>query len=339
MVALRNAGRRPCFGPTLGNVPAQQPAPVVTITDPNHPGVLHDVVPEPRRPHEKLPRPVATTAFAAALALVLELGVAVVLRHDDQQHRLDLASVSEISVRVVDNGVNDATDSPDAVALVLRNDGDSGLDVLSARIDREGYPEQQFDKQLGPSKETPLLIQMQQPCPRSLRSGPTGVLVTLRTARKQVTTMRIPVQETTFSNNYLVFQQEHCSLQDIYSSLTSDVVGSAVVGKALRLTLAITNQSVLGREVVSMHPPVGFNQLSVGPLPLAVPRKGTAQVQMTVSVQDCGRARSALRSGDNVYVAIVVRGDQTEDLADLYLGDGFVQRLQEYLDASCPKVT
>jgi hypothetical protein len=313
---------------------------VITIVDPRHPGRLHDVVGSTTTASRRtLPRSIAAVRAAAVVVLVVELVAAVGLRHDQHERRLDQASLADIDVRAVDNGTNDAVDSPSSVALVLRNNGGRVVQVLRVRVDRDGYSAQDFDQEIEPAQETTVVMDMEQACPAGqVHGGPTGVLVLLQTDRGRRTWVRVPTADSAFSRNYAFFQQQHCSLQGLGDSLEARLMTAGTSRGRLVLTIALMNVSVLPRSLISARPPVGFRGTVVSPaLPVDVPTSHVGvPVQLSLTVDGCRPALIALSNGDSDVVVVEVAGDQDRRQSALYLGDAFVEALSGYAHAVCP---
>ncbi len=321
--------------------------PLITITDPNRPAPVSDIVGDDRGPKGslrwQLTRPSARQLQVLAAIVVLlavALPSAVVLRQRQHEQNLDRVALADLRLSAAPDDV--PTDVVGGTArLTLLNDGHQRVTVVGARVDREHYADQMFHVFVDPGGSALLTLGPDVACPKSAsQSSPTGVLVTILTARHQRRTVRIPVGNSFFAATYQSLLERACGLLSPGESLQVDLVSQVLKGEHVEVVLDVRNDAALARTLTSMTAGDGFDVSTSPALPLqmapgaASPRRLTG----TVSVSSCPSARQLAGPSDGALLGdllLGVTGDGGDAVSAAYLGDPFGVALRQLVRRAC----
>ena len=269
---------------------------MITIVDPSRPGAGADEISSEVirwRPGRR------TLAFLVAAQLLVLVAVpsALVVAYRGHERALDGQALEGVRLRLVDRGGIETGGDFSSVPLLLRNEGSDRIELVSARVDREGYAAVGLDQVVEAGNQTRIMLPMEKACPTQVLvfGGPTGVLVTLRTSRGQLTTVRVPARGSAFSFTYFFDQREYCGLFDVTQSLRMDLTSSRVDGKVLTLRLEVANAASLPRTFTGLRGPASLSFVTSPAPPLAlVPAvRGVTTphpVTVRVTVRNCAEA-------------------------------------------------
>ena len=325
-------------------MPADPPPPLISISDPNNPSGYGDVL---GAGDEKAPWRPSRRQWQALLAAGLVLLVAVpptlYLKHRGDERAADRQALAAVRLDAKPEG-DIGPDQP----LTLRNLGPDAITIVVVRVDREGYGSSPADLRLAPSSTGQVQLPFVATCPSGIpRNGPSGVLVTVRTARGAKKVVRVDIRNTDASYAFVERIKGRCGLYAPHESLqvVSSTVG--VVGRELRVHADVTNRSRLRRDVTGLFLAPGFRIRTSPGLPLVVPpspagRQGEPRAfDARITVSGCAAARQALRGdpqGSEQYVQGVeaqINGSAAEGPAFLYLSGDFAVALRDLVAASC----
>lgn len=214
------------------------PAPVITISDPNHPGEPLDVLghePSVRRastlPTWRPSRWQRRALLGAGLLAVFGAPLALYVRHRSHEAALDLQDLRDAHLSLVQSGRATVSTENDAV-LVLRDDGPQTLHITSARVDCEGYPAHTLDLTARKGQHLEVLLPREKSCPSRVPvDGPGTVVLNVTTLRGQHKTLRIDTSGSTFATYYTYLQQQACALHPLESSLQATIGTVALRGR------------------------------------------------------------------------------------------------------------
>lgn len=284
---------------------------MITIIDPSRPGaVVDEIASEPasetwRRVTQWRPgRRTVALLIAAQLVILVAVPWALTVAYRNHERVLDEQALQDLRLRLVNRGDFESGGDPSTVALLLRNGGSQPVTLVSARVDREGYTAVPLDRVVKAGDETEIVLPMERKCPTQVLvfGGPTGLLVTLRTSRGQLTTVRVPTRGSAFSFTYFFDQREYCGLFGLTQSLRMNLMSSSLDGKVLTLRLEVANAASLPRSLTGLRGPasLAFTTSLAPPLAL-VPSKHAVltphPVTVRVTVKNCADAVWLLDGG------------------------------------------
>lgn len=251
------------------------PAPVITISDPNHPGEPLDVLghePSVRRastlPTWRPSRWQRRALLGAVLLAVFGAPLALYVRHRSHEAALDRQDLRDAHLSLVQSGRATVSTENDAV-LVLRDDGPQTLHITSAWVDREGYPAHPLDLTARKGQHLEVLLPREKSCPSRVPvDGPGTVVLNVTTLRGQHKTLRIDTSGSTFTTYYTYLQQQACALHPLESSLQATIGTVALRGRDLAVQLRVANLVALPRELLALSASQGFHVTLDGRLPL-----------------------------------------------------------------------
>lgn len=321
--------------------------PQVTISDPNHPGELVDVLGsgDERGPWTPSPRFLKLSLVLVLVLALVGVPAAVLKRRSDDR------AASRRALAAVDLQVPDSSGASIVGAalpqLRVQNLGPDEVHVVGSRVDREGYHHQRADLRLTSQKTGALVIGLEPTCPATPpRSGPTGVLLDVVTSHGDRTTIRVRTAYTDWSFSYVFAVQERCRLFPLEESLDATVEDVVVRARAVTATVSISNRAKAERTLVGLTAPIGFSVTTPSVLPLPVTRD---HLSLTFTVTSCaaGRPRPlpSLGTGQVLdeepdfdrQVRYDVSGDgRTATGIPLVTSEGLSSSLNELYVSECP---
>ncbi len=327
-------------------------APQITITDPNNPGDVVDVLGSgtEREPWRPSARALKVTAVVVVVLLVIGLPVAF-LQHRSGEQQADRRSVAQLALTVPDAGEAaftgfDPANGSDPV-IALHNAGPAGGHVVGARVDREGYAKQRVEVNIAAGKDGPIPVPLEKTCPSALpHSGPGGVLLDLVTTRGVRTTLRVRTLDSQFAQDYLDAQRVTCGLYSLEESVESDLVSVTVGTGKLVVSLDLANLAKAPRTLTALTPPDGFALGTDVTLPTKLPSANGVPlgVVVTLRVTDCAKAiaapsldvvtRDGTLFGQDLTATVSGDGDTTRfpfSLPELY-----TESLSQLIATACP---
>ena len=262
--------------------------PLITISDPNHPGSLVDVVGAPER--APVSRRTKVIAAVVALLLVSTAATTAAIRQRHRDQAADRAMLASLALEAVDSGGGSR--------FLFRNTGPSALTVLSGRIDREGYATTTYRATVNAGATSALLLPFGGPCPSQVPiTGPSTVLFHVRDPRGHERDLRVDVRDHEVSQAILEQIQQTCGLYPPYDALFTDGFGASLQGKTLLVTVPLHNRGIRPQTVTSLATVDGLKLYVLNPLPLTVPGSPLGGVQSSttlrvrVTVSSCASLR------------------------------------------------
>jgi len=270
----------------------------------------------------------------------------LVLRHRDAERALGRQAIAALSLTLPPLP-GEFGSGPD-VPLTLSNDGPDPVEVLTVRVDRDGYRSQPVGVTVAAGDNAVLHLALEGSCPKAVPvSGPTGVLLTVRTARGQRTTFRVRTDGSGFSDDYRYRQQQACGLFPPDESVQASSYGVARRGRGLDVTLELNNLSVLPRTLTGMTAGDGFRVTWTPGLPQQLPTRGGLRVQLRlrITLRSCALATKQIKDADshlddapfsfgNLYADVAGDGEQTS--TELFLDDQLGPQLRSLVQQLCP---
>lgn len=272
-------------------------APQITITDPNSPGDLVDVLGggverDAWRPSRRL-----LAVSAVVVLVVAAVAVPVVVLHQRALDRAaDRASLAQLDVTFDDTaGGEDGDPHSTSPTLPLSNNGPETVRVVGVRVDREGYTHQSVDLTIPAHHQATVPVAIEKDCPDRLpNEGPGGVLLELVSTRGVKTTVRVPTRTSVWATTYERAVQITCSLYGPDESVLVELAQLLQEKRSLRIVVDLRNRAKGERQLDELRAPTGMIVTTDQKLPLAVPHDGGAPLELTVrlTVSDCVRARA-----------------------------------------------
>lgn len=276
------------------------PPPVVTITDPAAPGDDGDVI--GAEPRQLSPRRRRELGALAVVLLLLGLGVWAV-RRVEEQHRLDRASVRELSIGITAGGSDPAT-------LSLLSAGPHPVTVLSLGLDLPHLPAVRTTRTTlvrGGPAVVPFALPAS--CPREVRGTPQDVLVRVRTYRGQVRTLRLPVAlADRFTSDAVYAMLAACGG---YAPDDSFVLGPRHVRRSpegLVVDVTVRNRSSVSRQLVYDALTGGLGSFDAVTTFVPLAPGASAHLSVPLSVQSCDEALATWQPASNDGFRAAVSG-------------------------------
>ena len=276
-----------------------RPPPPITISDPSGGVLTTDLLGsgDDKDPWQPSRRQVAVLLIVVLVVGFASLPVLLVKQHsrDTAADRRELAAISVTQVQ--DDNV-EVTEGK--IALVLVNTGPSTLRVLSVHVDRTGYRDQKVMATLKRGAQGTLEINPLGSCPPAgaLPASPSGVVVTLKTARGQRTTVRISVRDSFFSDSYAEALRQRCGAYPVQESFVATVVDTTQGAGFVRGRLLLRNRSRVARTISSLTVGEGFSVTLGSRPPFTVsPGPNALDVAFTLKVTNCKLARTHMTAG------------------------------------------
>lgn len=250
--------------------------PLITISDPNHPGSLLDVVGAPERAPVSRRTKVIAAVVVALLAGTTATTAAVRKRHRDQA--VDRAMLASLALEAVDSGGGGR--------FLFRNSGPVPLTVLSGRIDREGYETTRYQATLSAGATSALLLPFGGPCPAQVPlTGPSTVLFRVRDPHGHERDLRVDVRDHEVSQAVLEQIQQTCGLYPPSDALFTDGFSTSLEGRALLVSVPLHNRSVRPYVISSLTAANGLDLQLLNPVPLTVPGTPLGGVPQTTTLR------------------------------------------------------
>jgi hypothetical protein len=284
----------------------ERPAPPITIVDPRGAVLTTDLL---GSGNEKDPwEPWQPTLLQVAILLVVVLVTAVVsvpvlLVHNHSRDRaLDRKELQSLSLTQPEQPNLEVTGTADTIGLTLQNDGPSAVRVLSAHVDRTGYQDQRVSATVRPGGTAIVELRPLGDCPppRALPASPSGVVVRVRTARGQLTTVRVSVRDSSFSYSYSQAIALRCGALPVQDAFLAEVRDVQTSPTSVSGHLRVRNRSRDPHTLSSLLVGDGF-RLVLGRLPpIAVPPGPDAldvDIPFTITVTTCRVAKQQMSAG------------------------------------------
>jgi hypothetical protein len=243
---------------------------------------------------------------AVLLVVVLVVGLTALPVLLIQQHSRDTAAdrreLASISLKQMQDDNIEVT--KDTIPLVLENNGPSTLRVLSAHVDRTGYRDQKVTATLRRGAQGTLEISPLGGCPPegALPASPSGVVVTVKTARGQRTTVRVSVRSSFFSETYAEALRQRCGAFPVRDSFIATVVDVTQEVGFVHGRLLLRNRSRVAHTISSLTVGKGFTLVLGSRPPLTIPPGPNAldvDVAFTLKVTSCKAAQSQMTAGSD----------------------------------------
>lgn len=278
---------------------SDKPPPVVTISDPTSPAPPSDVI---GGGVEREPRRLSRRGKVVALAVLLVVAVitvpVLVVVDRREQARLDRLAGEQVDLAVPEDldGIYYGTESNQQfAALTLENRGSSTVEILTARVDREGYPTQQVQLRIDAGAAEQVNVALPQPCPQeiSLYSHPRRILLTIRTHRGPVVDRTVRLSDS-FGEDYQRNLRLVCGVLDPSEALSAKVRVLEEAPRHLLVNLSVQNRAKSAFTVQSFSS-LGAFDLTSDDLPLTVPANGAALAVVRLEIRECRNARAMTR--------------------------------------------
>lgn len=280
------------------------PPPPITISDPRG-GVLTTDLLSTGPDEEKDPWQPSLRQVAVLLVVVLVVAIASVpvllIQQGHRNSAADRAELAGISLEQADDDSSGVT-SGDKIALQLKNNGPTALTVLSAHVDRTGYSDQQVRATVTRGAQATIELSPLGACPPAgaLPASPSGVVVTVRTARGQRTTLRINVRDSFFSESYAQALRERCGAFPVEETFIATVLDVREEGGVVHGRLLLRNRSRVAHTISSLTVGEGFTLVLGTFPPITVPPGPNAldvEIAFSIKVSGCRLARTQMTAG------------------------------------------
>jgi hypothetical protein len=324
-------------------VSQEAPPPVVTISDPNNPGALGDVIDGGR---DTAPWRPSRTATRRALLVLLVLAVVAVpvavVRVRAHSAELDAQAVRAIALAPVDGDTFSGRSGSGTVALPLFNSGPAAVRVLSAHIDREGYPTQRLDVVVEKGSEARLDIALPAPCPSQVSrlSQPRVIVLQVRTSRGSVVTKRVSVGDG-FGYAYQDSLRATCGFLSAPEAISGQALDVRELPRELRLTVVLTNRGRQAWDIQDLEALTGLTaiarvpiHLDAGATPTSVTTKPVELLLRVVSCEDAKEAASVDPTSDFLEPLLTLYLD--EDQVEVFLDPEAATAVEKLVARSCP---
>jgi hypothetical protein len=323
-------------------VPDELPPPVVTISDPNHPGAVGDVIGggsehDPWKPS----RTVVRRGLLALLVLAAAAVPVTVVKVRDHQRELDARAVAELKLTQFGNEGGEVTDNG-VVPFSLFNGGKDAVRVLSAHIDREGYPTQKVDVTIEHGSAGKLDVALPSPCPGQVSpfSQPRLLILTVRTHRGTVVTKSVPVGDE-FGFTYQESLRSTCGFLSPSEALDARVEQQTERPRALDLHVSITNRA---RTTFDIKQVLTFPGLAAEDVFLPHHLQGRSAnstsfeaFTVTLTVTDCLRAKQSTKVDlTSDYVAPGLTFLTSGGAAEVFFDPDVQTAITKLVARSCP---
>lgn len=284
---------------------SEPPAPQVTVTDPNRPGELVDVMAsgndrDPWKPGRRTWSVVGVLVLLAAVVVPVSL----VRQHDADEHAKNKALLAQVTFAVTTNGIQPPADVPEGTVFEgVRNDSAVPLTVTAFHVLAPGYEEQELHAELGPYQLLTLPIRDTATCSPAVLTVPQTVRVTVMTSRKQAVVRDLPLY-LDGGAELAQAAQHRCRYLTPGDALTTSVVRSQQHGLVLDLDVNLANAGLLPLRVDDLTSSGIFQLTSTGRFPLDLPseprtdheRKGV-ELHVRMSIDQCGFAVPTVDDG------------------------------------------
>ncbi len=320
----------------------ERPAPRVSISDPNTPSGYGDELRSgadrpPWRPNRRQLR----VLLAVLLVLLVAVPPTLWFKHRSDERAADRQALAAVSMVLAEEG--------DPVLFRFRNTGPAVVTVLSAQLERAGYPPIEVGRQVAAGGYLELTVPFDGPCPSVLpRNGPPGIVLAVRTSRGGQREVRVDLRDTVTSLRFLDQIRQTCQLFEPEDAIE---VGSSTFdlqGRALVVTMELNNRSVLLHRVTFVGAGPGLAVRATPTLPLPVPpairgeqaQGPTVTLAVAVTVADCAATGWLLeptahgRRGTG-GLEVAYNGAVRDHLPVLHLGDSYELLLQDLVASSC----
>lgn len=292
--------------PTVQN---EHPPPPITIRDPNGGVPTTDVLAagdgrDPWRPTLRQ----ATVLLVAVLVVAVASVLVLLINQHSRAVAADRKELASISLKQAKDDSSGVT-SNDKIALLLANDGPSALQVLSAHVDREGYQDQKVSATLIGGAAGTIEISPLGGCPPegALPASPSGVVVTVMTARGQRTTVRVSVRDSFFAESYAQAIRERCGAFPVQESFIARVLDVKLEGGSVSGRMLLRNRSRVAHTLSSLTVGEGF-RLDLGRFPpIEVPPGPSSldvDVPFTIKVSSCKLTKTHMTAGSDPERAV-----------------------------------
>lgn len=316
----------------MRHVEDERRPPLVTITDPQHPGPLTDVLQvgdgqEPWRPGRRV--------LGVAVVLLVAAALAVFLVHRSADRAADRRSLDAIRLSAVDS---------DERIVVLINEGPDPVTVEDLTIGREGAVAQRVSVLLLPDERRRVLLNRDSPCPTSVpTAAPSALRLTVRSDRGDTRVVRVDIHDTALSVSLELQLREQCGLYPPADSLDLQDPAVTLVRDAIVVRTRLYNRASEPRVVTAILAGPGLRASVSPPLPItasaALPGQVGTPVGLTIRVvvRDCAAVRAAAAvatqdTSSEVYAQLAGPG---RPVGRLFLGDAYARAVGALVDQVC----
>ncbi|MCU1593850.1 MAG: hypothetical protein JWO12_1242 [Frankiales bacterium] len=307
-------------------------APPITITDPNRPGELVDVLGSGNerdswRPGRRTWSLVGVVVLVAAIVVPIDL----VRQHDADERARDKAVLAQVRFGVTTDGIQypPSGDMPAGTVFEgVRNDSAVPLTVTSFHVLAPGYAAQRLNTELGPYQLVTLPIRDTATCSPAVLTVPQTVRVTVRTARHQTVVRDLPLY-LDGGAELAQAAQERCRYLKPQGALITSITSTTQHGRVLDVSVNLANAGLLPLRVTAVTSSGIFQLTSTAPFPLDLPseprtdhaRTGV-EVHLRMTLEDCGFALPTSDDG-SVFDGFDVAVERPEQDASAQV-EGFV---------------
>jgi hypothetical protein len=315
----------------------ERPPPPITLTDPLHPGPLHDVVfqdsPELWRPSRR-----QLTVLAAAVVVVVAAVspyLAIRDRRIAEDRRVAAASVSLLDASDGDRGRT--TSPPD---FTLANRSQETLRLVSATL--EDYDPVPLDATMRPGTTAAVTVPLPHDCPGVLPESRPGVMAVTYVVRGRQKTTLLNVTGTYAAYAFRDALQARCLLYRVEEAVRGSVYVAARQARSLRLHVAMENVGPQATELRAFEFVSGFRVARTSlpvPRPLAAAesfeRTGRLELDVDMEVSDCQAARAFLATYATAFLPRMTAELEGFSVELEFAGAPVLGDLQAVVDASC----
>lgn len=317
-----------------------RPAPLLTLTDPLHPGPLHDVITDDRSAHPHEPWSPKPWRVGAAAAAVLLAAIALTPHTKTAQRRERILSASSITLRDASAGDLGRTDRPEG--FTLTNPSHEVIHLQSVALD--DYPKVTVAQTVAPGETVQVTVPLPAECPTTLPERPSTMTVTYWVQDVTKTT-RLNVKGTTAAYRYRSALQNRCLLFLLQDAVSGVVTGAEPRGRGVRLTVLLENVSAEATSVRELRYADGFALTAHLPVPFPASvdfgHPSTLTLQVDLTVRDCsaGNAFVSRYEGDDFappVTAVLLDGRTPFDVDLLVIGAPLLAESRAAVARSCP---
>lgn len=289
-------------------------APPITLTDPHHPGPLHDVLAsdEQRVWHPSRRQ----LAVLSVVVLVVAAAATPYLVLRENRIRTDRL-VAAASVTLLDASDGDRGRTTTPPTFTLTNEGGEPLRLVSATLD--DYPAVELDETLVEGDRYELTVPLPEQCPAIVPDARPGVLAVTFELSGRGKTVPLDVHGTSASYEFRRALQARCLLYAVQEAVTGEAFQLARAERTLRLQVELVNVGPQETRVRRFQFVDGFRVVTSRPaLPQPVPPAasfadtGRVRFVVDVAVSGCDAAEGFVSTYQSSYLppmqAVLVDG-------------------------------